>query len=184
MKGLGSKLRIISKSKCLRYCAATTLVLLLLISLQDKVLTPDNEDGKYYLRNRAILSTTPKKITNQESENSQFTTYKNSTVKILCYILLSRARVKTARIIKDTWGSHCDHILFFGGYEYPELPVTYLNVSEGYENLWGKTKAAIMHLAGNSKYKVCIFIHQITIKISYIIWCYISNMHLDLIDII
>lgn len=160
MKGLVSKLRIISKSKCLRYCAATTIVLLLLISLHDKLSSAENEEGKSVLRKRAILNTTPKRISYQEPENSQVKTYANSAVKILCYVLLSRARVKTARIIKDTWGSHCDHTLFFGGYEYPELPVIHLNVSEGYENLWGKTKAAIMHLAGSSKYKVCELIHE------------------------
>ncbi len=158
MKGLGSKIRIISKSRCLRFCAATTIVLILLISLQDKLSSEENEDVKSVIRKRAILSTIPREMSNQEPENRQVQTYANSAVKILCYVLLSRARVKTARIIKDTWGSHCDHILFFGGYEYPELPVTYLNVSEGYENLWGKTKAAIMYLAGSSKYKVCVII--------------------------
>lgn len=74
-------------------------------------------------------------------------------VKILCYVLLSRSKVKTAFLIKETWGSHCDDLVFFGGYAYPNLPVTYINASEGYGNLWGKAKAAMLYLT-TSKYKV------------------------------
>ncbi|CAL8099091.1 unnamed protein product [Orchesella dallaii] len=77
----------------------------------------------------------------------------NPSVKILCYILLSRSKVRTAMLIKETWGSHCDKLLFFGGYEYPELPVTFINATEGYENLWGKAKAALLYLLKNPYFK-------------------------------
>ncbi|ODM90149.1 Glycoprotein-N-acetylgalactosamine 3-beta-galactosyltransferase 1, partial [Orchesella cincta] len=74
-------------------------------------------------------------------------------IKILCYILLASSKVRTGLLIKQTWGSHCDKLLFFGGYQYPELPVTFINATEGYENLWGKAKAALLYLSGNSYFK-------------------------------
>ena len=69
--------------------------------------------------------------------------------KILCYVLLPSSYIDAGLSIKDTWGSKCDKLLFFGRFINKELPTTYLNSSEGYRFLWGKTKAALLHLAAN-----------------------------------
>ena len=69
--------------------------------------------------------------------------------KILCYVLLPASYIEAGLSIKDTWGSKCDKLLFFGRFVNQQLPTTYLNSSEGYRFLWGKTKAALLHLAAN-----------------------------------
>ena len=66
--------------------------------------------------------------------------------KILCYILLSRKKIAAAKKIQETWGSRCDKLVFYGRFTSSDLNITFLNVTEGYAYLWGKTKAALLHL--------------------------------------
>lgn len=178
MKGLIGLpfLRSVSRSKLFRFSAAFLLVLVLYLSLIDKLPTvkytsEHSRISRSSLSKSEIInvilpaakpSFTSREKTPEISHTNQ--SHSNHSVKILCYVLLSRSRVKVARMIKETWGSHCDYMLFFGGYKYPELPVTFVNVSEGYENLWGKSKAAILYLAENIKYKVA---HQFVIIFWY-----------------
>lgn len=155
------KWRNVSKSKLFRCFAISFIIIVLFFSL------PDDKAYKQMSQTSvsASISSTLKSYSSfslhgtkshlqkRNVENSSMDS-NTDNVTILCYILLKRSRVQTAKIIKDTWGSHCDKLLFFGAYEYPELPVTFLNVSEGYENLWGKAKASIIYLSNQPQYKV------------------------------
>jgi len=67
-------------------------------------------------------------------------------LKILCYILLDKGKIRAAQLLQETWGSHCKKLVFYGNFVSSEIEVTRINVTEGYEFLWGKTKAALIHL--------------------------------------
>jgi len=73
-----------------------------------------------------------------------------SNPRILCYILLARNKVTTGLVIQDTWGRHCDKLIFFGNYaSTTKLQMTILNGKEGYPFLWNKTKSALLYLHEN-----------------------------------
>ena len=48
--------------------------------------------------------------------------------------------------MKATWGSRCDKLLFMSSQADPDLPAIRLNVSEGYDKLWDKTKKAFQNV--------------------------------------
>lgn len=75
--------------------------------------------------------------------------------KILCYIPISRDRLRVGKLILESWGSKCDELIFFGDFNKDFIPRKYqdlnlkveqLNVTERYELLWGKTKATLVQL--------------------------------------
>lgn len=83
---------------------------------------------------------------------------KQSHTKILCYIPLSKGKLRVAQVIKETWGSKCDKLLFYGNFHGVKIPEKYLslninfaqvNVTERYDLLWGKTKAILSQLYYN-----------------------------------
>lgn len=76
---------------------------------------------------------------------------KNSEVseRILCYVPLVREKLRVAKVIKETWGSNCDELVFYGDTDNSELNIKNINVTEKYELLWGKTKAILVHLHNN-----------------------------------
>ena len=47
--------------------------------------------------------------------------------------------------IKRTWGAHCDKLIFMSSQEDPALGAVALNISEGRQNLWGKTKGGFQY---------------------------------------
>ncbi|KAK8748376.1 hypothetical protein OTU49_016108 [Cherax quadricarinatus] len=67
--------------------------------------------------------------------------------RILCWIPTSAENhYKRARHVKNTWARHCHLHIFFSNIKDTELDSVKLEVSDGYENLWGKTKAALVYL--------------------------------------
>lgn len=67
--------------------------------------------------------------------------------RVLCWVLTSPERHHLrAWPVKQTWASHCDHHVFMSTRADEKLGAVRLQVSEGYELLWGKTKAALQYL--------------------------------------
>lgn len=68
-------------------------------------------------------------------------------VRVLCWVMTSPASVSSkARHIKVTWGRRCNVLLFMSSVNEPTLPAIGLNVTDGYDHLWGKTRAAFKYI--------------------------------------
>ena len=51
--------------------------------------------------------------------------------------------------VKNTWGGHCDKLLFMSTEEDQELGAVKLQVEEGRQGLWGKTKQGFKYVYEN-----------------------------------
>ncbi|KAK0069039.1 glycoprotein-N-acetylgalactosamine 3-beta-galactosyltransferase 1-B, partial [Biomphalaria pfeifferi] len=68
-------------------------------------------------------------------------------VKILIWVMTAPMYHSTrGKAVKETWGKHCDNILFFSTQNDSTLPAIGLNVEESYENLSAKTIKAFYYL--------------------------------------
>ncbi|XP_074600412.1 glycoprotein-N-acetylgalactosamine 3-beta-galactosyltransferase 1-like isoform X2 [Brevipalpus obovatus] len=71
-------------------------------------------------------------------------------VRVLCWVMTNpKNHVKKALHVKATWGRRCNKILFMSS-EYDEtLPTIKLDVEEGRDHLWAKTRSAFSHVYKN-----------------------------------
>ena len=67
-------------------------------------------------------------------------------VRVLCWVMTGPSTHYTKAVhIKNTWGSHCDKLIFMSSQEDLALGAVALNISEGRQNLWGKTKRGFQY---------------------------------------
>jgi glycoprotein-N-acetylgalactosamine 3-beta-galactosyltransferase len=68
-------------------------------------------------------------------------------VKILCWVMTNPANHATkAKAVKETWGKRCNKLLFMSTELDAELGTVALNVVEGRDYLWAKTKEAFRYV--------------------------------------
>merc|ERR1711892_1119160 len=80
-------------------------------------------------------------------------------VRVLCWVMTGPTNhYRKAVHIKSTWGEHCNTLLFMSSEEDKDLGAVALNVSEGRENLWAKTKESFRYVYEHHRHEADWFL--------------------------
>ncbi|KAG5667439.1 hypothetical protein PVAND_015419 [Polypedilum vanderplanki] len=88
--------------------------------------------------------------TTHKNDNNSIAKQLYNEVRVLCWIMTNpENHEKKAIHVKNTWGKHCNKILFMSSSYDKNLPTIALPVKEGRNNLWAKTKEAFKYVYKN-----------------------------------
>ncbi|XP_038045095.1 glycoprotein-N-acetylgalactosamine 3-beta-galactosyltransferase 1-like [Patiria miniata] len=88
-----------------------------------------------------------KHSTNASIRNLAYLVKASNPVRILCWVMTSPKTLHTrASSVRDTWGPRCDVTLYMSSQSDPDFPAVGLDVAEGRDALWSKTKASFLYI--------------------------------------
>jgi len=100
---------------------------------------PDHDDD--HAQNQGMFVHT-------HEENAVAQSLKES-VKVFCWIMAAKKNADKAKTVNATWAPRCNKYVFITANESAGVPTVELDVQEGREYLWAKTKAAFTWLYEN-----------------------------------
>merc|ERR1719342_1607683 len=118
-------------------CSSLILIVPEYMTMKKFFTSPTNNN--YYLNQISELSSSMFKT---------FSETKNKKVpKLLCWIMTAPSNHRTKAVhVKRTWGAHCDKLMFMSEKEDKHLGAIKLEVPEGRQGLWGKTKRGFKYV--------------------------------------
>ncbi|TKR87447.1 hypothetical protein L596_011844 [Steinernema carpocapsae] len=142
-------------SFCLGFILGITMTLLLLnvyfynATPSATSLEPVVHDN-YATREPHELRPHESRVEHTEPEDAELKTEMRKNVRILCWIMTTSANTyNKAMHVNATWASRCNKHIFFSANESSGLPSVKLNISDGRNYLWWKTKEAFKYLYEN-----------------------------------
>ncbi|XP_054640934.1 glycoprotein-N-acetylgalactosamine 3-beta-galactosyltransferase 1-B isoform X2 [Dunckerocampus dactyliophorus] len=103
------------------------------------------EDDEVWKKERSALFNL--KHPHHSDEDSRMADELYKKVRILCWVMTGPNNLETrARYVRDTWGRHCNIVVFMSSVGDPDFPAVGLNTKEGRDQLYWKTIRAFHYV--------------------------------------